>query len=394
MKLLAVSHSCVTDVNQQLYLSLSRLSNVSVELMIPANWKSEYAKDIHGPKMLPDLPFPVHKIEVGNPGNNNLYYYKRGLGSVIKNGKPDICFMDEEPWSIAMMQAVYACRKYRIPLVSYTKQNILKTYPPPFRQIELAAYHNSRAILALSEEVVDVLRKKGYRGAAPILAHGCDLRLFSPQDSSELRKQLGLSGVVIGYMGRIIKEKGLNTLIDAASLLKQRNPELPFQILIVGAGSAESDLKNQIERGGLLTQTVFTGVIPHRNAGSYMNCMDIFALPSRTTPRWKEQFGRVIIEALACAVPVVGSDSGQIPFVLRDTEGGMVFHEGDATDLADKLEALIKDPTLRLELGNHGRKIVQERYTYDAVALQLYDILFSVLQGNDAYPSRFGHGRE
>jgi glycosyltransferase involved in cell wall biosynthesis len=108
--------------------------------------------------------------------------------------------------------------------------------------------------------------------------------------------------------------------------------------------------------------------------------MDVFALPSRTTPTWKEQFGRVIIEAMACAVPVVGSDSGQIPHLIRETGGGVVFHEGDVEDFTAKLLSLVDDPAGRRRMGMTGRAVVQERYTFDAIARQLHRICGESIQ--------------
>jgi glycosyltransferase involved in cell wall biosynthesis len=96
-------------------------------------------------------------------------------------------------------------------------------------------------------------------------------------------------------------------------------------------------------------------------------------------PNWKEQFGRVIIEALACAVPVVGSDSGQIPVLLRETEGGLIFKEGDADDLAKTLVGLIAHPEERQKLGQAGKRSVDERFTCEAVARQLHRILHSMV---------------
>jgi glycosyltransferase involved in cell wall biosynthesis len=288
---------------------------------------------------------------------------------------PDVVFVDEEPWSLSMAQAVWICRRARLPVVAYTKQNILKALPLPFRLIERQTYAVVGSIAVISEEVGEILRQKGYTGRCPMLVHGCDLSLFQPADSARKRAELGLQGVVIGFMGRLVSDKGLDTLIEAARLLHQREPDLSFSLLFVGAGAQEADLRRQADEAGLGELCRFCGAVPHIQAGEYMNCMDLFVLPSRTRPNWKEQFGRVIVEALACHVPVIGSDSGQIPHVIADTGGGLIFKEGDASDLATKLASLISDPARRAALGAEGGQSVRCRYTYEAVARQLHEIL-------------------
>jgi glycosyltransferase involved in cell wall biosynthesis len=93
--------------------------------------------------------------------------------------------------------------------------------------------------------------------------------------------------------------------------------------------------------------------------------MDVLVLPSRTMPTWKEQFGRVLIEAMACGVPVIGSDSGEIPTTIG--EAGMVFSEGDADGLAAQIARLYNDPVLRMGLGEKARKRAAENFSTSKV---------------------------
>ncbi len=398
MKVVAVSHSCVTDVNQQLYVAMQTLPDVEVELIVPIEWKSEYTGEMMTPRLLPDVRFPVHFLPVGVPGHISLYYFKqllstdqaskislhagncRSVKEILRNTRPDIVFVDEEPWSLSAAQVAGTCRHLKIPYVCYTKQNIFKRYPLPFRLLERRIYRSAAAIIALSEEVREVLRCKGFQGNCPLLAHACDLALFKPSDSTDLRARLGLHGLVIGYMGRFVPEKGLDSLVEAVGAVARQQSAQAVSLLLVGSGVEEAHLRELAAGAGIGERTVFAGVVPHREAGNYMNCMDLFVLPSLTTPRWKEQFGRVIVEALACGVPVVGSDSGQIPFLIADTEGGLVFHEGDASDLAVKLGSLVQDAVYRKAVGERGRAAVEARYTYPAIASELARILRDAMQ--------------
>jgi glycosyltransferase involved in cell wall biosynthesis len=100
-------------------------------------------------------------------------------------------------------------------------------------------------------------------------------------------------------------------------------------------------------------------------------------LPSRTTPTWKEQFGRVIIEALGCGVPVVGSDSGEIPWLIGLTGGGLVFPEGDVGKLAEQLNTLRAAPALREQLASSGRDAVERMFTVSAATDPLERMLLA-----------------
>jgi glycosyltransferase involved in cell wall biosynthesis len=105
--------------------------------------------------------------------------------------------------------------------------------------------------------------------------------------------------------------------------------------------------------------------------------MDVLALTSRTLPNWKEQFGRVLVEAMACGVPVIGSSSGEIPHVIGDA--GLIVHEEDVDGLRNGLLQLMRDDALRLELGRRGRQRVLERFTQARVAAETVEIYRSML---------------
>jgi glycosyltransferase involved in cell wall biosynthesis len=108
--------------------------------------------------------------------------------------------------------------------------------------------------------------------------------------------------------------------------------------------------------------------------------MDIVVLPSLTTSRWKEQFGRAAVEAMACGIPVIGSDSGEIPTVLSRTGGGVTFPEGDARALAAEIRSLLSDPQARRQLGERGRDGVSRYFSLRTVASELAAALESELR--------------
>ncbi len=114
----------------------------------------------------------------------------------------------------------------------------------------------------------------------------------------------------------------------------------------------------------------------------YLNILDCLVLPSRTRENWKEQFGRVLIEAMACEVPVLGSSSGEIPNVIG--EAGAVFPEGDSRQLGKILEDLMKNDIQRKELGKAGSQRVQNNYTQQKIAKDTFDVYSAILKRHNA----------
>ena len=265
------------------------------------------------------------------------------------------------------MQFLLLAKQLKVPFFFHTNQNLFKNYPPPFRWFEQLAYKTARTALSYSEEAREVMAKKGLKGPSKVVPYATSIEQFQPGREEVLRRELGLEGfLVVGYMGRFVVDKGVDLLVEALAQLPQS-----VKLLLVGSGVEEAPLRALAKERGVTERVVFAGAVPHNQADRYMRCLDVLVLPSRTMPHWKEQFGRVLIEALACHIPVVGSDSGEIPNVIRDTGGGLVFDEGSAAGLAKCLNELVASSERRNELAQTGATAVHDRYTFEAVARQL-----------------------
>ena len=377
LKVLIISHSAVVTTNQQIYLEMSKLPDVEVQLIVPSRWESEFDhKTIHT-KTLDSADFTAYPSPVGLAGNNSLHFYWRLPLKQLKAFKPDVIFLHQEPWSVVALQAVLLSLWLRCKLTFFTNLNFLKIHPAPFSWINSLTFRRSSRAFALSTEVEQVLHDKGYRGPISRLWFAIDEQLFNNQEKpTPLKTQLGLENtLVIGFIGRLVEEKGVQVLLKAAAVLNQKDNLPHWKVLVVGDGDYAATLKQLVKELRLEQRVNFTGAVSHSEVAAYMNCLDIFVLPSLTTPRWKEQFGRVIIESLACGVPVVGSDSGEIPHLIRATSGGLITHEGDAQALAEALQTLLIDPTQRQALAQQGLLVVTHDYTNTGVAAQLGAIL-------------------
>jgi glycosyltransferase involved in cell wall biosynthesis len=167
----------------------------------------------------------------------------------------------------------------------------------------------------------------------------------------------------IGYAGRLVAAKGLDVLVAAAAGLDG------VALRFVGNGPLRGELEARAAARGVPLEIETT--VAHAEMPAAYASFDVLALPSRTTPAWSEQFGRVLVEALSCGVPVVGSDSGEIPWVIESTGGGLVVPEGDARALRDALRRLRDDPALRRDLARRGSERVRARFSVEAVARRL-----------------------
>jgi len=165
----------------------------------------------------------------------------------------------------------------------------------------------------------------------------------------------------VGYAGGLLPEKGVDLLLEAAAGLPG-----DWEIRLLGAGGERKNLEDLARRLGIADRVNFLGRFPSHRMPEFYRSLDALVLPSRTTPAWKEQFGRVLVEAMSCGVPVIGSDSGAIPSVVGNA--GLVFPEGDVEALRQRLLALMEDTELRKRLATAGRQRVLERFTQAAVA--------------------------
>lgn len=378
----------MVDVNQELFAELAKFEDLRIALVIP----NIFNTDLRGKVKFSVLPnfdgkiFAMHPLLAGKNsllGNKgiHLYFYPYWWKS-IRKFKPDIIHIDEEPWSLSALQFALSGAKVGAKTLFCSFQNIFRQYPPPFSLFEQIVFRISSCAVVRSEEIRDVLLKKSYLKEIFVIPWAVELKRFYPRNMSVLRKKLDLDSSVVGYIGRLVEEKGIIDFVRSLSILSRKG--VKFQSLIVGGGPYKEKAKRAIDSLGLGGSVKIISAVPHNEISKYYNCMDILVVPSRTTKGWKEQFGRVVIEAMACEVPVIGSSSGEIPNVIRKTGGGLVFQERNINNLAEKISELLEDEGRRKELGQKGRKKIIELYTYKVVARQFYEIYKRLLVGKYA----------
>jgi glycosyltransferase involved in cell wall biosynthesis len=254
--------------------------------------------------------------------------------------------------------------------IFFTWQNLLRRYPPPFRWFEQYIYARSRHAIAGNAEAVDVLRSKGYGGPASVIPQfGVDPDLFSPDSAPPTQTARPFT---IGSLNRLTPEKGVDVLLEATAKLAGE-----WRLRFVGNGPLKEAIPAQARRLGIGDRVTVEPAVASIAVPRLLRELDVLVLPSLTTPAWKEQYGRVLQEAMSCAVPVVGSDSGEIPHVIGDA--GLVVPEGDAVALTGALERLMADQAVRLDLAQRGRARALERFTQASVARRTVEVYRQVM---------------
>jgi glycosyltransferase involved in cell wall biosynthesis len=283
--------------------------------------------------------------------------------------RPDVIDIWEEPWSLVSAQACFLRNTFlpKAKIISETEQNINKQLPFPFEQLRSYTLKNADFVVGRSEEAIEVVRSKGYKGDSAVVPNGVDTTLFRSTDRDLSRRKLGLTGFVAGYIGRLVEEKGLMDMVDALEFCPDNTT-----LLFMGDGPFKAALEEQAQKAGRAAQVVFLPGRSLERLPEVMSALDVFLLPSRTTKRWKEQFGRVIIEAQSCGTPVIGSDSGAIPAVVG--QGGIVVPERDPQALARAMNELAQNPVRRRTLGAIGRDQVVERHSWERVAEKMWGV--------------------
>lgn len=203
---------------------------------------------------------------------------------------------------------------------------------------------------------------------------GVDVQKFAPIEEAErlaLRRRVEThdSEFVVGFVGRFVAEKGIHDLFSGVKQIRQQaDSGRPVRLLLLGTGPLLDTVHSWQSAHSFVT------VVPpnkYEDVAPYIQMLDVLVLPSKTTHFWKEQFGHVLIEAMACGVPVIGSDSGAIPEVIGDA--GLVFSEGNVDHLCDCLLRLYRNQELCSKLAYAGRRQVLSYYSDERIAQRTLD---------------------
>jgi glycosyltransferase involved in cell wall biosynthesis len=370
MKLLVVDHNALDPAQRVLYERIVELGGIDLRLVVPTRWFNNY-------RTLHFIP-PSEKFSYEVAASDTLFRTRthrliyRSLSQHLREFQPDILYMNAEPENFQTLQAALLIGRAKTKFVFSSWRNIDHAavgYPYKFsflhKSIEAFVLKRAAHGIVFNPTAASLFKQNGF-DRVTFIPPAVNLDLFQP--SSATGKQ---DAFVVGYVGRLVEQKGVDLLLRAIGLLKEQT-----RVIVVGEGPEKDDLQRLAAQLGISACVEFRLPTSHGEMVNVLREMDALVLPSRTTPMWREQFGRVLIEAMACGVPVVGSSSGEIPFVIGDA--GLVFQEGEANELADCIKRIASDEGLQADLRARGRRRVAELFSLDVVAKQHHTLFMSL----------------
>jgi glycosyltransferase involved in cell wall biosynthesis len=384
-RVVVISHAAVNAPHRAVYERLARDYGWDVHVVAPSSipiGDGARVKTCDAPVTGTAITMHVLPLSLVRTGR---FLWFHGLARLLLNLRPSVVFAEYDPGSLPVILAKTAIKRFGGRVVAYTVENM---YHPRFRQavsdaknldvkallrditvgtIDVVGARATDALVCINREGAEIYRhRRGWRKPVATIPLGTDLSLFRPLDVSAYRDELGVADrFVVGYFGRLVPEKGADLLVEALARLPDDVTLLLDMFKNFAPGSFADGL---LRRADVLRvhQRVVTVDVPHADVPRAMNCCDVIVLPSKTTPRWKEQFGRVLPEAMACGVPVIGSDSGNIPDMLGDA--GLIFREGDVDALVATIRRVYDDRSLRHDLASRGRERVSDLLSVDVQA--------------------------
>jgi glycosyltransferase involved in cell wall biosynthesis len=380
MKILVASHSYIVDLNCEKLRVLANLEpGIEVTIVVPKRWKpGGVMKDVVETRYREEGSFRVVPVSNFSQNNQGLLSFGADLIPLLRKFRPDMIQVEQGSKSIAYAEMITLNRLLGLKAKNlfFTWWNLPYTLKFPVSLLESYNLRHTDGIVVGNRDGDEILRHRGYQGEMRIMPQlGVDDSLFRPQPQPELAAQLGIADTdfVVGFVGRFVPEKGLLTLAKALAGLKDH----PWKWLLLGRGELKETLLEEAKTLGFADRLIWVESVPHADVYRYINLMNTLVLPSETTYKfktltsagWKEQFGHVLIEAMACQVPVIGSDSGEIPNVIADA--GLVFPEGNVDELRDRLSQLMDNRSFAEELGRQGYQRAIVHYTNHALAKEL-----------------------
>jgi len=387
VKVLYVSKALVVAAYRDKLRELA--AHVDVAALVPERWGEQTPEPDPDAASAPPIltrPALLH-------GHNHFHVY-RGAGAVLDAVRPDLVHIDEEPYSIVTLQFAELCRARGIPSLFFAWQNLAKRLPPPFGALRARVFRLVAGGIAGTAAAARVLRDAGYRGPLAVIPQfGVNPVRFAPdaRARADVRARLGIGegAFLVGFGGRLVPEKGVHLLLEALASLAG-----DAHLLVMGDGPERPRLEAQAAQGGIAERVHFVGAVPSVAMPRWLAALDVLALPSLRKKGWAEQFGRILVEAMACGVPVVGSATGEVPEVVG--EGGVVVPEADAAALAAALRGFATmAPDALAEARLRARAWVCSRYTQERVAretVEFYRQLMNEQSGGAASRRRVAVG--
>jgi glycosyltransferase involved in cell wall biosynthesis len=386
VKVLIIYHAGASLNARSIFNELASIDSITLSVIAPERLKVDRVYDPTGWLRCiaseKTETYRTFSVPLRDPTNYQRGFQRKALRAAMKTVEPDVIHVLDEAYSGYLFQVVWerltVCAKAKI--LFYGFDNL----PLHFRLHSSLKWRwtwsQISGGLAANSECLKNLREVGFPKRLPLerVFWGVPTEIFRPMDKQSLKKELGLNfDHLVGFIGRLSPDKGLKVLIDAI----RRLPE-SVHLLVVGSGPMKEELESLSIRSSLAGRIHVQDAVETAQLVKILNALNVLCLTSLTLKKWKEQYGRVISEAMACGVPVVGSDSGAIPEVIGPA--GLIVPEGDSALLADALSLVLFDDKTGERLRREGLTRVEEELSCKAMARKLHGFYDRILEAQNA----------
>lgn len=394
INLVIISHAYVYSPYREKIEALAKYKNLKITLITP-----EFGLEGGGQKVY-TTPYEGKKykhiiLSSYFTGKLNFFIFKN-LKKTLSEINPDIIMLEEEYWTQVAAQVTYVTKKFlpQTKLILLSQENICHIWEKEgkslYQKFRYQSFHLLEQFIIPKldglvfqfpevwqdfEQRMLALKFKGTKGTFPQLGVDYD-RFAKPatiKNLRSIREKLNLDNntFVYGYIGRITKEKGVEDMIYALAGWDKLNTK----VLIIGNGDSEylEELHQLIKKLNLNYIVSIHPAIPFDDIPNYFQILDISILLSHTTPIWKEQFGRVLVESMAAGTPVIGSDSGAIPLVIG--RAGYIVMEKDILSIREALIEAYANKNKYEKLSKLAQIRATKHFSYTAIAEKTYDFI-------------------
>jgi glycosyltransferase involved in cell wall biosynthesis len=350
--IVAVSHACVLSINRSIYHKLLE-KGWKIELVIP-KYVIKEGKKIYAHTQSKNDP-PLHQLEL--VGTNPRMYSYAGLIPLLENKRPKILFLDIDPLSRLAFRLGKWCEKNQCMLVCLSCENLSFRFRESIQRMGISKipailakllfnYFSVKRVnhlFTINEDGTNLFLKEGYKKVTKIpLGINSEVFYHNEKVRKEVREQLGVGDTpLLAYFGRMVPEKGIHILLDALKELENQEWYLLLDKFEGKNSGYYVKIESEIENSFLKERVKYFSA-DHFEIANYMNASDVAILPSVSTSKWVEQYGRVIPESMACGNLVIGSNVGAIPELLGNA--GLVFNEKDFIELARLIKIYLDGP--------------------------------------------------
>lgn len=238
------------------------------------------------------------------------------------------------------------------------------------KTIEQWAVRKANCVYLLTERTYEMYKKSGIipESKMKVISDGVNTELFcrvGKERTTKLKKEFNIptNKKVVSYIGRIAPEKGWKTFVQMAKLLERED----IHFLICGDGYTRKDFEQELDIFQLKDRFTFTGYIEHKRIVEALNISDCLILPS-----YHEEFGGVLLEAMACETPIVASNVGGIPYIITDNQTGYLVSPNDHHGFAERLSFVLDNEDKTRQVVKKARDTVVRRFSIQAVADKIF----------------------